>query len=83
MIVYVHWKLIAVLQVRQRVFNGGIGCGSLGRETERERELFKEFKDFSNLRCNRFIKNKKIKQFTSYEGYTLTPHFKRLNISLV
>ena len=37
MIVYVHWKLIPVLQVRQPVFNGGVGCGSLGRETERER----------------------------------------------
>ena len=36
-IVYVHWKLIPVLQVRQPVFNGGVGCGSLGRETERER----------------------------------------------
>jgi hypothetical protein len=31
------------------------------RERERERELIKEFKDFTNLRCKCFIKNKKIK----------------------
>ena len=42
MIVYVHWKLIPVLQVRQPVFNGGVGCGSLGRETERERGRVRE-----------------------------------------
>jgi hypothetical protein len=42
MIVYVHWKLIPVLQVRQPVFNGGVGCGSLGRETERVRGRVRE-----------------------------------------
>jgi hypothetical protein len=36
MIVYVLWKSFTVLQVRQPVFDGGVGCGRLGRETERE-----------------------------------------------
>jgi hypothetical protein len=42
MIVYVHWKLIPVLQVHQPVFNGGVACGILGRETERERGRVRE-----------------------------------------
>ena len=45
---------------------------------EREREdCLKSLRSFI-LRCNRFIKNKKNKKFTSYEGYALTPPIKRL-----
>jgi hypothetical protein len=38
-----------------------------------ERELFKEFKDFSNLRCNHFIKNKKIKNLLHTRAMPLPP----------
>jgi hypothetical protein len=51
------------------------------RERERERELFKEFKDFSNLHCNRFIKNKKIKNLLHTRAKARLPPLNALNIN--
>ena len=42
MIVDALWKFFPVLQVRQPVFYGGVGCGRLGWETEGESEREKE-----------------------------------------
>ena len=39
----------------------------------REREWFKEFKEFSNLRCNRLIKNKKINNLLHTRAIPLPP----------
>jgi len=48
------------------------------RERERERELLKEFKEFFNLRCKCFIKNKKIKNLLHTRAPPLLSPFKLL-----
>jgi hypothetical protein len=48
----------------------------------RERELFKEFKDFSYLRCKCFIKNKKIKNLLHTRAPPLPPPLNALNINM-
>jgi hypothetical protein len=54
------------------------GEGREGKGGEGERELLKEFKDFSYLRCKCFVKNKKIKNLLHTRAPPLLPPFKLL-----